>query len=278
MRTSGLVSVVIPSHNRASTLRLAVDSALAQSGVEVEVLVCDDGSTDDSESVVRAIADERVRWLPGPASGGPSAPRNRGLDAATGDWVAFLDSDDVWLPHKLTTQLALMGRTGCTASSTNAERMPGSRTGVSLRLHTALPPFVDVRTMLRRNLVVTSGVVLARCLLDRVGRFRTVDQHVVFEDYAFWLRIAHCTPIAVVDEPLVRYRDEPATSYRGSLASELVCTSNALCDYARWRSAQDPPAPFSWAERRVAVQQLASLLAVRDLAPRAMRRLTGGAG
>src|SRR4051794_29294194 len=123
MATRGLVSVVIPTHNRAHTLRPAVLSALGQDDVDVEVLVCDDGSTDGSRSIVEALGDKRVQWLSGPRSGGPSVPRNRGVDAAKGEWVAFLDSDDVWYQGKLGAQLAALAADSAQACATNAIRL-----------------------------------------------------------------------------------------------------------------------------------------------------------
>ena len=91
------------------------------------MLVCDDGSTDGSAGVVEAFDDPRVRWLPGAASGGPAAPRNRGIAAARGEWVAFLDSDDTWREGKLEAQLRLLESTlRASACTTNAYRcLPG---------------------------------------------------------------------------------------------------------------------------------------------------------
>src|SRR5262249_7122187 len=99
------VSVIIPTWNRAATVMAAVESALAQTHAPLEVLVCDDGSSDDSAQRVGALPDPRVRWLPGPRGGRPAIPRNRGIAAARGEWLAFLDSDDEWLPDKLERQL-----------------------------------------------------------------------------------------------------------------------------------------------------------------------------
>ncbi|MEM9342558.1 MAG: glycosyltransferase family A protein [Pseudomonadota bacterium] len=100
------VSVVIPTYNRARFLHEAVDSCLAQDGVDVEVILVDDGSTDDTAAAVqKRYADEpRLRYIVQENGGAPKA-RNRGIAEARHDWVAFLDSDDVWLPGKLATQL-----------------------------------------------------------------------------------------------------------------------------------------------------------------------------
>src|SRR5262245_1813867 len=100
------ISVIIPTWNRAQSVKRAISSALRQTHPPHEILVCDDGSTDNTEEVVRAMGDSRVRWIAGPHAGCPAVPRNRGIAASKGDWIAFLDSDDAWLPEKLEAQIA----------------------------------------------------------------------------------------------------------------------------------------------------------------------------
>lgn len=95
------VSVILPSYNAEQYIETAVQSALAQTEKRLEVLVSDDGSTDNTESCVRAINDSRIRFLPGAANGGPGHARNRALRHAQGEWVAFLDADDWYAPERL---------------------------------------------------------------------------------------------------------------------------------------------------------------------------------
>jgi glycosyltransferase involved in cell wall biosynthesis len=101
------VSVVIPTYNRAHLLCEAIESVLAQSYTGFELIVVDDGSTDNTEEVVRSIADPRVKYVK-QANGGPSVARNTGVRTATGEFVAFLDSDDLWLPGKMAAQMAIV--------------------------------------------------------------------------------------------------------------------------------------------------------------------------
>lgn len=108
MSVSGLVSVVIPTYNRAHTIERAVDSVLAQDYPSVEVIVVDDGSTDDTAiRMSRYGSDPRVRYFPFP-NGGVCVARNRGLREVRGEFVAMLDSDDYWLPGKLSIQVPLL--------------------------------------------------------------------------------------------------------------------------------------------------------------------------
>jgi glycosyltransferase involved in cell wall biosynthesis len=102
-----LVSAVVPAYNAARTLRAAVESILIQTVVDIEVIVVDDGSEDETAEVARAIADPRVRLISQPNLGA-SAARNAGIHTARGRYVAFLDADDLWLPDKLARQLALL--------------------------------------------------------------------------------------------------------------------------------------------------------------------------
>ncbi len=100
------ISVIIPAFNRADSLRHSVGSVLAQSFQDFEVIVVDDASTDNTAGAVEQIGDRRVRLLRLDKNGGAARTRNEGVRAATGRWIAFLDSDDLWKPEKLSRQLA----------------------------------------------------------------------------------------------------------------------------------------------------------------------------
>src|SRR5947209_8661253 len=106
--TSPRLSVVIPAYNSARTIRAAVASTLNQTRPVLEVIVVDDGSTDATAEVVTGIADPRVRLVSRP-NGGPSAARNAGIAVARGEWVGFLDSDDLWLPSYAQRAAAALG-------------------------------------------------------------------------------------------------------------------------------------------------------------------------
>lgn len=100
------ISVILPTFNRAGTLTIACESVLNQSFKDLELIVVDDGSSDNTADVVKALGDERVRYLRLEVNGGAAFARNKGLAAARGEFIAFQDSDDLWLPGKLSTQLA----------------------------------------------------------------------------------------------------------------------------------------------------------------------------
>lgn len=102
------ISVILPSYNRSATLLAAMNSVLTQSHADFELIVVDDGSTEDIESIVRSVSDNRIRYVRRAQNGGAAAARNTGLEHARGDYIAFQDSDDLWLPGKLEKQLALI--------------------------------------------------------------------------------------------------------------------------------------------------------------------------
>ncbi len=104
------VSVILPTYNRSRSLRAAIDSVLRQSYADLELIVVDDASTEDIEGLVRNIGDPRIRYVRRPQNGGAAAARNSGLAVAAGEFIAFQDSDDLWLPDKLERQMALLGR------------------------------------------------------------------------------------------------------------------------------------------------------------------------
>lgn len=100
------VSVIVPTYNRPRSLERAIESALAQTYDDFECIVVDDGSTEDIEAVIESFTDPRLTYLAHERNRGGSAARNTGIDAAEGKYIAFLDSDDVWLPEKLEQQVA----------------------------------------------------------------------------------------------------------------------------------------------------------------------------
>ena len=105
--SSNLVSVILPAYNAESTILEAVDSVLSQTDVELELIVVNDGSTDSTLEMLSALSDPRLTILSG-SNTGPAAARNRGIKRARGDLIAFIDADDIWLPGKVTNQLAAL--------------------------------------------------------------------------------------------------------------------------------------------------------------------------
>lgn len=197
---SPTVSVVIPAYNSARWIEEAIESVLAQSVPPQDIIVVDDGSTDDTARRVAKFGN-RVRYVH-QENQGVAAARNAGIARSTGDWIAFLDADDVWHPLKLELQLRALAahpEVGMLGTDTvdwpaRFEARPAS-TSVVLRSWEELAV---------KNRFTTSSVMARRELLDRVGAFDVTLRGP--EDYDLWLRVAEAAPVGVLESPLVGYR------------------------------------------------------------------------
>jgi glycosyltransferase involved in cell wall biosynthesis len=195
-----LVSVIIPTFNRAGWVTEAVTSVLAQTYGDYELLVVDDGSTDATVAALAPFG-RRLRLVRSAARRGVSAARNLGIKAARGEWLAFLDSDDLWLPEKLARQAAyLAARPELLICQTEEVWV---RRGVRVnppQTHRKAGGDIFWRS-LERCSVSPSAVMLNRRLLDEVGLF---DENLpAAEDYDLWLRVAWRHPVGLLPEPLV---------------------------------------------------------------------------
>lgn len=185
-------SIVIPTFNRAATLRTTLDSVIAQTFEDFEVLVMDDGSGDNTEEVIRSYDDSRIRYEWASNSGGPATPRNRGIEAAHADWICFLDADDRWYKDKLKTVAEVIASNPALDLVCHHEILSVLATGNKTQLnHGPLETdFYKVMLMLG-NRVSTSAVSVRRDFLNKHGlRFNQSSDYVIVEDYDLWLRIA----------------------------------------------------------------------------------------
>ena len=193
------VSVIIPTHNRGWILKDAIDSVLAQDYTDYELIVVDDGSTDNTRQILDSYGrDIAVVQQP---NRGVSAARNRGIDASRGGLIAFLDSDDLWLPQKLSRQVDFF-KTNPAALICQTEET-WVRNGVRVnpkRRHQKLSGMI-FEPSLALCLVSPSAVMIRKTLFEAVGRF---DERLpACEDYDLWLRVSCRYPVFLIDEPLI---------------------------------------------------------------------------
>lgn len=217
------VSVVIPCYNAEAYIGATIESVMAQGVDDLEIIVVDDGSHDGSVQRVRS-AFPAVRVVQQPNQG-VAAARNHGLRLARGEWIAFVDADDIWLPGKLAAQFAqLQAAPECRMSYTAWHVWPSSAALPEAALLRQLErdahdrarwlgPSGWIYPQLLLDCVVWTSTVLAhRSLFDEVGVFDTDLR--VGEDYDLWLRASRVTPILRVAHPYALYRMHPASITR----------------------------------------------------------------
>lgn len=206
-------SVIVPTYNRSSLLQEAVRSVLEQTEQDFEILVCDDGSTDDSKIVIRGFEDSRIRWIEGPHAGRPAIPRNRGIRMAQGEYVAFLDSDDYWQPEKLARQYQFMKNQGYLFCSSNGLRLV--KNGI---VGNVLPYNLNgsrsFEDLLVNNTVICSSAVVHESVIKRSAGFPEEPLLRAWEDWALWLQISTSASLGYIGEALVVYRDDTSDSIR----------------------------------------------------------------
>lgn len=235
------VSVIVPTRNRSRRLELAVRTALSQREVDLEVLVVDDGSTDDTEVVVSRLSDPRVRYRKRASRGGVSAARNLGIEDARGTWIAFLDDDDVWAPTKLSRQVAAMvaqGRSWSYAGDVLVD--------ADLRILAGAPPPPpeEVVDRIERHNSVPAGasnVVVGAEVLAAVGPFD--PGLTIGEDWDLWIRLARWGPPGWVRDPLVAISYHAGNASRD--AAEMLRQMDVIAD--RYGIAVDRARHYRWA-------------------------------
>ena len=201
-----LISVVMPAYNCAKTLAASVESVLAQTFEDWELLIIDDCSADDTLALMRQLKIQdpgRIRLFRNKTNRGVGLTRMRGVNAARGRWIAFLDSDDLWTPDKLEKQIRLADEkpeakllfTG--SAFINAEGDPIDYT-------LEVPVTINRSELLKQNLVSCSSVLIDKALIGAHPMPHRMDMH---EDFACWIEILGEIPCAYgVNEPLLIYR------------------------------------------------------------------------
>jgi glycosyltransferase involved in cell wall biosynthesis len=203
------VSVIIPAYNAEKYIVETVQSALDQTCQDLEVIVVDDGSKDGTLTALEVFGDRiRVHQQP---NGGVARARNTGVSLARGSWVAFLDADDLWLPHKLEQQL-----TCSDAPMTYTDRFNIGARGDLPELQSKVTAMhggdVFVQLLLEGNFITNTSVMIRRELFEKMGGFYTGLNGT--EDWDLWIRVAEKHLIGFIPEPLVRYRFHEASISR----------------------------------------------------------------
>lgn len=220
------VSVIIPTYNRADCVTRSIDSALSQTYKDYEIIVVDDGSTDNTKQILQSYVDKGLIRYIYQDNAGCAAARNAGISDAKGEWIAFLDSDDVWLPDKLAEQMQYLLETGLDICFTNTAFDYGEGVEIETSNSKQTDRWVLTDSL---ELVITSNefhntlpsMVVRRALLKKIGFF---DEWVVWgSDMRFIIKVCGERPIAYINRNLViadRAKGKPRLTNGREMASE----------------------------------------------------------
>jgi glycosyltransferase involved in cell wall biosynthesis len=245
------ISVVIPAYNAAHFLPRSLKSVFAQTLEPMEVIVVDDGSSDNSAQVAKSLG-AKVVTRP---NGGLSAARNTGIQNASGEWIALLDADDLWAPHKLQSQAALVrGDTVLVYTGIRIFDDHGTR-----KTCPAVDPSATREILRYGNPITPSSVIAKRDALSRDGGFR--EDIRACEDWEMWVRLQRLGTFEAVPDPLTEYYVSPsslsANPQRMIDALESIIDTTLVSDLhglSRW----------AWRQRIRAVQLCSAALIARD--------------
>ena len=197
------VSIIMPVYNASGTIRDAVDSVLRQTYQNYELIIIEDCSKDDSLSIVRSYeqADSRIRVIENPENKGVAFSRNAGVQAADGDYIALLDSDDVWLENKLEQQIELLEKTKAQFTCASYDFI--DEAGQPLLRPHLVPDVIDFQTILKENIVLCSSVCVEASLLKE----HPFHRDYLHEDYVLWLELFRIPVLVAADrQVLTHYR------------------------------------------------------------------------
>ena len=196
------VSIIVPVYNAAPLIADTIRSVLCQSYHDFELLLVDDGSTDESCDVISAYVSDRVKLLHNEKEKGAAGARNTGIAAADGRYIAFLDADDLWNEDKLSKQIAFMNETGAHFSFTGYEF--ADRGGKGLGSIVRVPHTITYKEALKNTTIFTSTVIFD---MEALSKEDIMMPYVKSEDTATWWKVLKITGCAYgIDESLVLYR------------------------------------------------------------------------
>ncbi len=201
-----LVSVIIPTYNHAEYLREAIVSVKTQTYKNWELIIINNFSDDNTIEIVESFNDERIKLINFSNKGIIAASRNIGLQKAKGEYIAFLDSDDIWSPNKLEKQLIeFKNNTQLMLCSTNCDQFPYGQKNL-LKLYFSRK--VKFEELILVNKIINSSVMIRRNVIEKVGLLDETPELRAVEDYDYWIRISIAYPegIKVLKDRLLKYR------------------------------------------------------------------------
>lgn len=211
-----LVSIIMPSFNTAKYIEESIKSVLAQTYTNWELMIVDDCSTDNTDEIVRSfLSDERIKYFKNEKNSGAAVSRNKALREAKGKWIAFLDSDDLWLPEKLERQIAFMKKYDYKFSYTDYEKV--DENSASLNILVSGPKKVTKKGMYRYCWV---GCLTVMYDAESIGLVQIKDIK-KNNDYAMWLQASKKTNCYLLPENLAKYRIRKKSISHDKLSKKL---------------------------------------------------------
>ena len=209
---NSLVSVCIGTYNREHYIRECLDSVLAQTWPNIEIIVVDDHSTDRTVEYIQSYGDRVRVFIRSTNSGIPAIPRNHAIEKARGDYISFLDSDDIWYPEKIQKQVELMvSNPSIALSHTSCMVINHCSESVGVRHQHSIPETgYCFKELLKQCFITTSSVMVNTKLCSKIGYFNESPFFRIGEDYEFFLRVAAKHPIGFINETLAGYRKSKA--------------------------------------------------------------------
>lgn len=202
------ISIIIPTYNRAQLLEEAITSVVNQTQKDFEIIVADGSSTDNTKEVVISFG-KKIKYYNEKHTGLPASGRNIGLKNASGKYIAFLDSDDIWLPTKLENQMNYLKSNphcGMVYSNTYVINEKGNSTGKLLLRNGHAKEGRIFLSLLKENFIPTHTVMMKREVFEKIGYFNNDPSIKGAEDYEYWLRASLDFDIGFINKPLALYR------------------------------------------------------------------------
>lgn len=199
-RVPDLVSVIMPSYNTSDYIKESIESVLNQTYSNLELIIVDDCSTDNTDEIIKSIKDDRIRYYKNEVNSGAAISRNKALKEAKGQWIAFLDSDDLWMPEKLEKQIKFMKDNNYLFSYTNYEEIDMG--GKSRNVKVTGPKKITETGMFN---YCWPGCLTVMYDASKIGLIQIKDIK-KNNDYAMWLKICKKADCFLLDEMLAKYR------------------------------------------------------------------------
>jgi len=218
MNNFPLVSVIVATYNRANFLCETIDSILCQTYKNFELIVVDDGSTDNTEEAVKLYIDSRLKYIKTDNWGGPARPRNIGINESRGEYIAFCDDDDIWITNKLEKQVIAIDNSkyGMVFSM---QKQFGDLSIFSKDYGIGPLPFkvnTSAKNLLKTNCIPFSSVMVEKLLLSEIGGFDERRSFIAIEDNDLWIRVSKKTKILFIDRVLVLHRVQKNSIYKNT--------------------------------------------------------------